>query len=123
MFDFGGMVSGALDFADSAVSSVLGGISSAGTWMQDNPGAATLLGSALVAGGSYMENRDALKEQRRMRDEEWNRQDTVYGAPVVTPIEYQVTPGLAGDRMTQGGTLTNGVLANIKKNQTALGGN
>lgn len=123
MFDFGGMVSGALDFADSAVSSVLNGIKGAGTWMQDNPGAATLLGSALVAGGSYMENRDALKEQRRMRDEEWNRQDTVYGAPVVTPIEYQVTPGLAGDRMTQGGTLTNGVLANIKKNQTALGGN
>lgn len=123
MFDFGGMVSGALDFADSAVSSVLGGISSAGTWMQNNPGAATLLGSALVAGGSYMENRDALKEQRKLRDEEWNRQDTVYGAPVVTPIEYQVTPGLAGDSMTQGGTLTNGVLANIKKNQTALGGN
>lgn len=123
MFDFGGMVSSALDFADSAVSSVLGGISSAGSWMQNNPGAATLLGSALVAGGSYMENRDALKEQRKLRDEDWNRQDTVYGAPVVTPIEYQVTPGLAGDGMTQGGALTNGVLANIKKNQTALGGN
>lgn len=123
MFDFGGMVSSALDFADSAVSSVLGGISSAGTWMQNNPGAATLLGSALVAGGSYMENRDALKEQRKLRDEDWNRQDTVYGAPVVTPMEFQVTPGLAGDGMTQGGALTNGVLANIKKNQTALGGN
>ena len=123
MFDFGGIVSSALDFADSAVSSVLGGISSAGTWMQNNPGAATLLGSALVAGGSYMENRDALKEQRKLRDEGWNRQDTVYGAPVVTPMEFQVTPGLAGDGMTQGGTLTNGVLANIKKNQTALGGN
>lgn len=122
MFDFGGMVSSALDFADSAVSSVLGGISSAGTWMQNNPGAATLLGSALVAGGSYMENRDALKEQRKLRDEDWNRQDTVYGAPVVTPMEFQVTPGLAGDGMTQGGALTNGVLANIKKNQTA-GGN
>ena len=123
MFDFGGMVSGALDFADSAVSSVLGGISSTGSWMQNNPGAATLLGSALVAGGSYMENRDALKEQRKLRDEDWNRQDAVYGAPVVTPIEYQVTPGLAGDSMTQGGALTNGVLANIKKNHTALGGN
>ena len=122
MFDFGGIVSSALDFADSAVSSVLGGISSAGTWMQNNPGAATLLGSALVAGGSYMENRDALKEQRKLRDEEWNRQDTVYGAPVVTPMEFQVTPGLAGDGMTQGGALTSGVLANIKKNQTA-GGN
>jgi hypothetical protein len=122
MFDFGGIVSSALDFADSAVSSVLGGISSAGTWMQNNPGAATLLGSALVAGGSYMENRDALKEQRKLRDEDWNRQDTVYGAPVVTPMEFQVTPGLAGDGMTQGGALTNGVLANIKKSQMA-GGN
>lgn len=122
MFDFGGIVSSALDFADSAVSSVLGGISSAGTWMQNNPGAATLLGSALVAGGSYMENRDALKEQRKLRDEDWSRQDTVYGAPVVTPMEFKVTPGLAGDSMTQGGALTNGVLANIKKNQMA-GGN
>lgn len=121
MLDFGGAISGALDFADQAVSSVLGGISSAGSWMQNNPGAATLLGSALVAGGSYMENRDALKEQRKLRDEEWNRQDTVFGAPMVSPMEFQVTPGLAGDAMVQGGSLTNGVLANIKKNQNNSG--
>ncbi|QWL69413.1 hypothetical protein HQ397_04215 [Aeromonas hydrophila] len=116
MFDFGGIASSVLDFADQAVSSVLGGLSTAGSWMQNNPGAATLLGSALVAGGSYMENRDALKEQRKLRDEEWQRQDTVFGAPMVKPMEFQVTPGLAGDAMVQGGSLTNGVLANIKKN-------
>lgn len=118
MFDFGGMLSGALDFADSAVSSVLNGVKEAGTWMQDSPGAATLLGSALVAGGSYMENRETQKTQKRMRDDEWSREDRIRdenGVPQLTPIEYQVTPGLAGDGMTMGGSLTNGLLANIQK--------
>jgi hypothetical protein len=124
MFDFGGMLSSALDYADDAVGAVLGGLSSAGSWMQSNPGAATLLGSALVAGGSYLENRDALKEQRKLRDDEWGREDKIRdenGVPNLTPIEYQVTPGLAGDGMTQGGALTNGLLANIQKNNK--GGN
>ena len=120
MFDFGGMLSGALDFADSAVSSVLNGVKEAGKWMQDSPGAATLLGSALVAGGSYMENRETQKTQKRMRDDEWAREDRIRdenGVPQLTPIEYQVTPGLAGDGMTTGGSLTNGLLANIQKNK------
>ena len=120
MFDFGGMLSGALDFADSAVSSVLNGVKEAGNWMQDSPGAATLLGSALVAGGSYMENRETQKTQKRMRDDEWSREDRIRdenGVPQLTPIEYQVTPGLAGDGMTMGGSLTNGLLANIQKNK------
>lgn len=120
MFDFGGMLSGALDAADSAVSSVLGGLSSAGSWMQSNPGAATLLGSALVAGGSYLENRETQKTQKQMRDDEWARDDRIRGengVPNLTPIEYQVTPGLAGDGMTMGGSLTNGLLANIQKNK------
>lgn len=120
MFDFGGMLSGALDAADNAVSSVLGGLSSAGSWMQSNQGAATLLGSALVAGGSYMENRETQKTQKRMRDDEWSREDRIRdenGVPQLTPIEYQVTPGLAGDGMTMGGSLTNGLLANIQKNK------
>ena len=120
MFDFGGMISGVLDAADGAVSSVLGGLSSAGAWMQNNPGAATLLGSALVAGGSYMENRETQKTQKRMRDDEWAREDRIRdenGVPQLTPIEYQVTPGLAGDGMTMGGSLTNGLLANIQKNK------
>ena len=120
MFDFGGMLSGALDFADSAVSSVLNGVKEAGKWMQDSPGAATLLGSALVAGGSYMENRETQKTQKRMRDDEWAREDRIRdenGVPQLTPIEYQVTPGLAGDGMTMGGSLTNGLLANIQKNK------
>lgn len=120
MFDFGGMLSGALDAADNAVSSVLGGLSSAGSWMQSNHGAATLLGSALVAGGSYMENRETQKTQKRMRDDEWAREDRIRdenGVPQLTPIEYQVTPGLAGDGMTMGGSLTNGLLANIQKNK------
>lgn len=119
MFDFGGMVSSALDFADSAVSSVLNGLEAAGGWMQKSPGAATLLGSALVAGGSYLENRDAMKEQRKLRDDEWGREDKIRnenGVPNLTPVEYHVTPGLAGDGMTQGGALTNGLLANIQKN-------
>ena len=120
MFDLGGMLSGALDAADNAVSSVLGGLSSSGAWMQSNPGAATLLGSALVAGGSYMENRETQKTQKRMRDDEWAREDRIRdenGVPQLTPIEYQVTPGLAGDGMTMGGSLTNGLLANIQKNK------
>lgn len=124
MFDLGGMLSGVLDAADNAVSSVLGGLSSAGSWMQSNPGAATLLGSALVAGGSYMENRETQKTQKRMRDDEWAREDRIRdenGVPQLTPIEYQVTPGLAGDGMTMGGSLTNGLLANIQKNKK--GGN
>lgn len=120
MFYLGGMLSGVLDAADNAVSSVLGGLSSAGAWMQSNPGAATLLGSALVAGGSYMENRETQKTQKRMRDDEWAREDRIRdenGVPQLTPIEYQVTPGLAGDGMTMGGSLTNGLLANIQKNK------
>ena len=120
MFDLGGMLSGVLDAADNAVSSVLGGLSNAGSWMQSNPGAATLLGSALVAGGSYMENRETQKTQKRMRDDEWSREDRIRdenGVPQLTPIEYQVTPGLAGDGMTMGGSLTNGLLANIQKNK------
>ena len=65
MFDLGSIASSVLDYADDAASAVLGGISTAGNWMQANPGAATLLGSALVAGGSYLENRDTLKRSAR----------------------------------------------------------
>ena len=119
MFDFGGMVSSAIDMADQAVDAVLGGLSSAGDWMQKSPGAATLLGSALVAGGSYLENREAQKNQRNMQQDLWGREDQLRqenGLPAnLTPVEFQVTPGLAGDGMATGGVLTNGVLANIKK--------
>ncbi|WP_439830445.1 hypothetical protein [Aeromonas caviae] len=101
-----------LDYADKAV----GVLGEAGDWMQKSPGAATLLGSALVAGGSYFENREALKEQRKQRDEEWNRQDTVMGVADMPAVQLTVTPGLTGNRMTDGGVLANGVLANIQKN-------
>lgn len=111
--------SAASDYADDAVKFITGGLSSAGSWMQSNPGAATLLGSALVAGGSYLENREAQKNQRNMQRDLWGREDQLRqenGLPAnLTPVEFQVTPGLAGDGMATGGVLTNGVLANIKK--------
>lgn len=120
MFDFGGMVSSAIDMADKAIDAVLGGLEGAGDWMQKSPGAATLLGSALVAGGSYLENREAQKNQRNMQKDIWGREDQLRqenGLPAnLTPVEYQVsTPGLAGDGMSTGGALTSGLLANIKK--------
>ncbi|MGT9149849.1 hypothetical protein [Aeromonas hydrophila] len=120
MFDFGSMVSSAIDMADKAIDAVLGGLEGAGDWMQKSPGAATLLGSALVAGGSYLENREAQKNQRNMQQDLWGREDQLRqenGLPAnLTPVEFQVsTPGLAGDGMAAGGVLTNGVLANIKK--------
>ncbi|HDN9016726.1 TPA: hypothetical protein P2I01_003630 [Aeromonas salmonicida] len=110
-FDIGGALSSALDYADQAFSTVLGGVGEAGQWMQSNPGAATLLGSALVAGGSYMENRDALNQQRQMRDEEWDRRDQ-YAMPVTDGMDFAVTPGELGPM--EEGPLTNGLLAGIK---------
>ncbi|ELY1973179.1 hypothetical protein SL040_004659 [Aeromonas salmonicida] len=111
--------SAASDYADDAVKFITGGLSTAGEWMQKNPGAATLLGSALVAGGSYLENREAQKNQRNMQKDIWGREDQLRqenGLPAnLTPVEFQVTPGLAGDGMSTGGALTSGLLANIKK--------
>lgn len=112
MFDFGSIVSSVLDYADDAAKAVLGGISTAGGWMQDNPAAATLLGSALVAGGSYLENRDTLKNQREDRDAEWKHKDK-YAMPVSAGLEFSVTPGEVGGM--QDGVLTNGLLAGMSK--------
>ena len=107
-----GAASTVMDFADGAASAVLGGISTAGTWMQANPGAATLLGSALVAGGSYLENRDTLKNQREDRDAEWKHKDQ-YAMPVSAGLDFSVTPGEVGGM--QDGVLTNGLLAGMSK--------
>ena len=54
MFDLGSIASSVLDYADDAASAVLGGISTAGNWMEYKPVEGSLLGSALVAGGSYI---------------------------------------------------------------------
>lgn len=107
-----GAASTVMDFADGAASTVLGGISTAGTWMQANPGAATLLGSALVAGGSYLENRDTLKRQREDRDAEWKHKDE-YAMPVTEGLSFRVTPGEVSGM--QDGVLTNGLLAGMSK--------
>ncbi|SIR40221.1 hypothetical protein SAMN05880558_11333 [Aeromonas sp. RU39B] len=120
MFDFGSIGSSILDFADKAASTVLGGLSTAGSWAQSNPGAASLLGSALVAGGSYMENRETLKEQKKQKQDEWDRQDTLYNAPITaTPAEFKVSTGLTGnsDMIGNGVLAGNGLLATMKKNQ------
>ena len=39
-------------------------VGSAANWMGNNPGAANLIGGALMAGGSYLENRDTIKNQK-----------------------------------------------------------
>lgn len=110
--DLAGAASTVMDFADGAASAVLGGISTAGNWMQASPGAATLLGSALVAGGSYLENRDTLKRQREDRDAEWKHKDE-YAMPVTEGLSFRVTPGEVGGM--QDGVLTNGLLAGMSK--------
>lgn len=112
MFDLGSIASSVLDYADGAASAVLGGIKTAGTWMQDNPGAATLLGSALVAGGSYLENRDTLKRQREDRDAEWKHKDE-YAMPASAGLDFTVVPGEVSGM--QDGVLTNGLLAGMSK--------
>ena len=85
-------LSAASDYADDAVKFITGGLSSAGSWMQSNPGAATLLGSALIAGGSYQENREAQKNQRNMQQDLWGREDQLRqenGLPAnLTPVEF-----------------------------------
>lgn len=112
MFDFGSIVSSVLDYADGAASAVLDGIETAGTWMQDHPAAATLLGSSLVAGGSYLENRDTLKRRREDRDAEWKHKDE-YAMPASDGLDFTVVPGEVSGM--QDGVLTNGLLAGMSK--------
>lgn len=106
----------AMDYADEAFDFVVGGLGEAGNWMQDNPGAATMIGSALVAGGSYLENREALKAQKEAKADEWRERER-HGMAVVAPLSFNVTPGLTGNAMTDGGVLSNGLLANIQNNK------
>lgn len=123
MIDFGSIGSTILDYADKAASTVLGGISAAGDWAQKSPGGAALIGSMLVAGGSYMENRNTLKEQKRQQESEWKRQDQLYNAPInVAPAEFNVSTGLTGSSdMLGNGTLTgNGLIANLQKNKAVV---
>ena len=108
------------DWMDSAVDAVTGffggagdALGSAANWMGDNPGAANLLGGALMAGGSYLENRDTIKNAKEMQDREWAHRDLYGGAIGGEATQYYVTPTLAGV-----GPLTgNGVLANMKNQQ------
>ena len=108
------------DWFDSAVDTVTGifsgagdAIGSAANWTNNNPGAANLIGGALMAGGSYLENRDTIKNQKEMQDREWARRDKFGGAIGGEATQYYVTPTLAGV-----GPLTgNGVLANMKNQQ------
>ena len=108
------------DWFDSAVDTVTGIFSGAGdalgsaaNWTTQNPGAANLLGGALMAGGSYLENRDTIKHEKEMQDREWARRDKFGGAIGGEATNYGVTETLATD-----GPLTgNGLLANMKKQQ------
>lgn len=108
------------DWFDSAVDTITGIFSGAGdalgsaaNWTTQNPGATNLLGGALMAGGSYLENRETIKNQKEMQDREWARRD-LYGGPTSgNTTQYGVTETLATD-----GPLTgNGLLANMKKQQ------
>lgn len=122
MFDFGSIGSSVMDFADKAVSSVVGGINSVGSWAQKNPGGASLLGSVLVAGGSYMENRNNIKAQEKAQQKEWDRQDSLYNAPInTTPLNFQVSTGLTGnsDMLGNGALTGNGVLSNLRNKGVA----
>lgn len=74
--------------------------------------AATLLGSALVAGARTSENRDTLKRQREDRDAEWKHKDE-YAMPASAGLDFNVTPGEVGGM--QDGVLTNGLLAGMSK--------
>ena len=108
------------DWFDSAVDTVTGIFSGAGDalgsavdWTTNNPGAANLLGGALMAGGSYLENRETIKNQKEMQEREWARRDLYGGAIGGEATNYGVTETLATD-----GPLTgNGLLANMKKQQ------
>ena len=97
-----GVGSGAVDMVGSAAS-----------WMGDNPGAANLIGGALMAGGSYLENRDTIKNQKEMQEREWARRDLYGGAIGGEATNYGVTETLA----TNGPLTGNGLLANMKKQQ------
>ena len=94
----------------SGAGDVLG---SAASWMGDNPGAANLIGGALMAGGSYLENRDTIKNEKEMQDREWARRDKFGGAIGGEATRYGVTETLA----TNGPLTGNGLLANMKKQQ------
>ena len=108
------------DWFDSAVDTVTGIFSDAGdalgsaaNWTNQNPGAANLLGGALMAGGSYLENRETIKNNKEMQDREWARRD-LYGGPTSgNTTQYGVTETLA----TNGPLTGNGLLANMKKQQ------
>jgi hypothetical protein len=99
------------DFIDDAVSAVTGGLSAAADWTTQNPGAANLLGGALMAGGSYIENRENISNQKEMQQREWDRRDLYGGATTGDATQFGVTETLA----TNGPLTGNGVLANMKK--------
>ena len=87
------------DWFDSAVDTVTGIFSGAGDalgsaadWTTNNPGAANLLGGALMAGGSYLENRETIKNQKEMQEREWARRDLYGGAIGGEATQYHVTP-------------------------------
>ena len=108
------------DWMDSAVDTVTGIFSGAGDalgsaadWTNQNPGAANLLGGALMAGGSYLENRETIKNQKEMQEREWARRDLYGGAIGGEATNYGVTETLA----TNGPLTGNGLLANMKKQQ------
>lgn len=88
-------------------------VGSAASWMGNNPGAANLIGGALMAGGSYLENRDTIKNEKEMQDREWARRDKFGGAIGGEATRYGVTETLA----TNGPLTGNGLLANMKKQQ------
>ena len=106
-----------LDMLIDGVTSVASGagdaVGSAANWMGNNPGAANLIGGALMAGGSYLENRDTIKNAKEMQDREWARRDKFGGAIGGEATNYGVTETLA----TNGPLTGNGLLANMKKQQ------
>lgn len=115
MFDFLGS---AVDWADEALDVVVGGIKDTGTWLKGNPESATLIGSALAAGGSYLESRDKVSADKEAKEADWSREDQLRkenAVPVLAGTTYSVTGGVRDSGILTGGNLTqNGLLANLK---------
>ena len=112
-WDLGGIASSVSDWADAGLETVLGGLGDAGNWLQQNPGAAQLIGGAMVATGSYYANREQIKAQKELQDREWDHRDLYGGATSGNTTQYGVTDTLA----TSGPLTGNGLLAGLKKKQ------
>lgn len=82
------------------------------SWMEENPTAASFIGGAAMGVLNYYEGKEARDEARRMRAEEWERQDQYGGASTTTA--GMTPPTLIGDQQSgkvTGGSITQGNIA------------